>query len=56
MKDVCLSNSIIHMKEVGGSEKIRPYWSHYMNDSDGVIFVLDGTDVGSEKMAELRCV
>ena len=30
--------------DVGGQDKIRPLWRHYLNDNDGLIFVVDSTD------------
>jgi len=51
MKDVSLTNAILHIKEVGGSESIRRYWHHYFSGSEGLIFVVDG----SSSDAELEC-
>jgi small GTP-binding protein len=33
--------------DVGGSEVIRPVWSHYLNDITHFIFVVDSADDGS---------
>lgn len=30
--------------DIGGQEKIRPLWSHYAEDNDAVIFVIDSAD------------
>ncbi|CAG9319160.1 unnamed protein product [Blepharisma stoltei] len=30
--------------DVGGDQKIRPLWRHYYQGTDGLIFVIDGTD------------
>lgn len=50
MKDVLLETSVLHVKELGGSEKIRPYWAHYMDNSEGVIYVIDGTKIDDETL------
>ena len=34
------------MWDVGGQEKIRPLWRHYVCGADGLIFVVDSSDVG----------
>jgi len=54
IKDVNLPNSMIHMKEVGGSDKIRPYWFHYTDKAEGVIFVIDGSDLEIDKLKEIK--
>ena len=43
IKDVALKNYILHCKELGGSDMIRQYWSHYYDEVDGVLFVIDGS-------------
>lgn len=43
VKDVILSDCILNVKEIGGSEKIRKYWRHYYGGAQGVIFMVDGT-------------
>ena len=30
--------------DIGGSEKIRPHWSHFSKDAKGLIFVVDASD------------
>lgn len=52
MKDILLEMSILHVKELGGSEKIQPYWTHYMDNSQGVIYVLDGTKINDNEILE----
>ena len=32
---------------MGGSEAIRPYWSHYIDGSDGLVWVIDASDRAS---------
>ncbi|XP_067936640.1 ADP-ribosylation factor-like protein 15 [Watersipora subatra] len=48
IKDVELTDCILTVKEIGGSEKIRKYWSHYYKGAQGVIFVVDGAGEASE--------
>ena len=31
--------------DVGGQYKIRPLWRHYYQNSDGLLFVIDSTDI-----------
>merc|ERR1712038_1041080 len=31
--------------DIGGQDKIRPLWRHYYNNNDGIIFVVDSTDI-----------
>ena len=30
--------------DVGGQDKIRPLWRHYFQNTQGLIFVVDGND------------
>lgn len=32
------------LQDVGGEEKLRPYWRHYYTGTQGVLFVVDGAD------------
>ena len=34
----------LNLKEVGGGENVRPYWEHYIDKSDGLIWVVDASD------------
>ena len=34
----------MNLKEVGGSAGIRSYWTHYLDNADGLIWVVDSTD------------
>lgn len=56
IKDVCLQTCILHVKEVGGSDKIRPYWEHYMDRTEGVVFVMNGSELGTEKLSQVKDV
>ncbi|KAI5695210.1 ADP-ribosylation factor-like protein 4C [Diaphorina citri] len=38
--------------DVGGQEKLRPLWKSYTRCTDGIIFVIDSTDV--ERMEEVK--
>ena len=38
------NNANLNLKEVGGAEGIRPYWTHYIDSSDGLIWVVDSGD------------
>uniref|UniRef100_A0A9L0IPE7 ADP-ribosylation factor-like protein 15 n=1 Tax=Equus asinus TaxID=9793 RepID=A0A9L0IPE7_EQUAS len=41
IKAVPFQNAILNIKELGGADNIRKYWSRYYQGSQGVIFVLD---------------
>ncbi|XP_066233875.1 ADP-ribosylation factor-like protein 15 isoform X3 [Saccopteryx leptura] len=41
IKAVPFQNAILNVKELGGADHIRKYWSRYYQGSQGVIFVLD---------------
>uniref|UniRef100_A0A3P8WT09 ARF like GTPase 15 n=1 Tax=Cynoglossus semilaevis TaxID=244447 RepID=A0A3P8WT09_CYNSE len=41
IKAVPFPNAILNVKELGGANNIKKYWSHYYQGSQGVIFVLD---------------
>lgn len=37
--------------DIGGMDKMRPLWPRYARDSDGVIFVVDATDIPRMRLA-----
>eukprot|EP00118_Oscarella_pearsei_P026903 m.942 g.942 ORF g.942 m.942 type:complete len:203 (+) comp5255_c0_seq1:131-739(+) len=41
IKAVGISGAVLNIQELGGSEAVRPYWSHYYGDKQGIIFVVD---------------
>ncbi|XP_072427723.1 ADP-ribosylation factor-like protein 15 isoform X2 [Chiloscyllium punctatum] len=41
IKAVPFQNAILNVKELGGADNIRKYWSRYYQGSQGVVFVLD---------------
>lgn len=53
LKDISLDGYVLHVKEIGGSEKVRSYWKHYLDNVDGVVFVIDINDVNDEQKLEL---
>lgn len=50
LKDIPLEHTIMQVKELGGSKKIRPYWNHYMDDTNGVIFIISIKDISDRKL------
>ena len=40
------NNKIINCVEVSGLKRYRKVWKNFYNEVDGIIFVIDGTDVG----------
>ncbi|KAG9261693.1 ADP-ribosylation factor-like protein 15 [Astyanax mexicanus] len=53
IKAVPFPNAVLNVKELGGSDNIKKYWSRYYQGSQGVVFVLDST-VSDEEMAACR--
>ena len=43
---VNFNNKIINCVEVSGLKRYRKVWKNFYNEVDGIIFVIDGTDVG----------
>uniref|UniRef100_A0A3B3REZ4 ADP-ribosylation factor-like protein 15 n=1 Tax=Paramormyrops kingsleyae TaxID=1676925 RepID=A0A3B3REZ4_9TELE len=41
IKAVPFHNAVLNVKELGGADNIKKYWSRYYQGSQGVIFVLD---------------
>uniref|UniRef100_A0A8C5XIB7 ADP-ribosylation factor 4 n=1 Tax=Microcebus murinus TaxID=30608 RepID=A0A8C5XIB7_MICMU len=39
-----LNNICFTVRDVGGQAKIRPLWRHYFQNTQGLIFVVDGYD------------
>ena len=37
-------SSTLNLKEVGGAAAIRPYWTHYIDNAQGLIWVVDSSD------------
>ncbi|KAJ8285365.1 hypothetical protein GJAV_G00026000 [Gymnothorax javanicus] len=51
IKAVPFQNAILNVKELGGADNIKKYWSRYYQGSQGVVFVLDSAS--SEEDLEL---
>lgn len=43
VKAVQLPSAILNVKELGGGDSVRKYWSHYFEGAEGVIFVVDSS-------------
>ncbi|XP_036792415.1 ADP-ribosylation factor-like protein 15a isoform X2 [Oncorhynchus mykiss] len=48
IKAVPFPNAILNVKELGGAENIKKYWSRYYQGSQGVVFVLDSASSDEE--------
>ncbi|XP_044537090.1 ADP-ribosylation factor-like protein 15 [Gracilinanus agilis] len=48
IKAVPLQGAIMNIKELGGADNIRKYWSRYYQGSQGVIFVIDSASSEEE--------
>ncbi|KAL4617493.1 ADP-ribosylation factor-like protein 15 [Arapaima gigas] len=55
IKAVPFQNAILNVKELGGADTIKKYWSRYYQGSQGVIFVKGGaTSESSDKLTRLE--
>ncbi|XP_047005686.1 ADP-ribosylation factor-like protein 15a isoform X2 [Ictalurus punctatus] len=53
IKAVAFPKAVLNVKELGGADNIKKYWSRYYQGSQGVVFILDST-VSDEKMEACR--
>ncbi|XP_074600006.1 ADP-ribosylation factor-like protein 15 [Brevipalpus obovatus] len=44
IKTLPLKNTVISIKELGGSGSVRPFWDHYFGGKNGILFVVNATD------------
>lgn len=44
IKTLPINNTIISIKELGGSFHMRSFWDHYFEDKHGILFVVNTTD------------
>ncbi|KAI7812585.1 ADP-ribosylation factor-like 15a [Triplophysa rosa] len=51
IKAVGFENAILNVKELGGAETIKKYWSRYYQGSQGVVFVLNSAASDDEMKA-----
>ncbi|XP_056601846.1 ADP-ribosylation factor-like protein 15a [Triplophysa dalaica] len=51
IKAVGFENAILNIKELGGAETIKKYWSRYYQGSQGVVFVLNSAASDDEMKA-----
>ena len=49
---ITYNNKIINCVEVSGLKRYRKVWKNFYNEVDGIIFVIDGTDVGRMKVVK----
>lgn len=45
IEEVVVGNLAIKMWDLGGQERLRTLWPHYFGQSDGVVFVVDSSDI-----------
>lgn len=45
MKSVKTQDFKLNMWDIGGQKTIRPYWKHYFDNTDALVFVVDAADV-----------
>jgi hypothetical protein len=51
---LCWGPLRMHLQDVGGEEKLRPYWRHYYTGTQGVVFVVDASDRERLSLAALE--
>ena len=44
---------IFQVWDIGGQNSVRPYWRHYYTGTQGVIFVVDASEQGQARLAEV---
>ena len=49
---ITFNNKIINCVEVSGLKRYRKVWKNFYNEVDGIIFVIDGTDVGRMRVVK----
>jgi ADP-ribosylation factor-like protein 2 len=49
---ITYNNKIINCVEVSGLKRYRKVWKNFYNEVDGIIFEIDGTDVGRMKVVK----
>lgn len=45
VEEVAVGNLSIKMWDIGGQERLRALWPHYFGQTDGVVFVVDSSDI-----------
>ncbi|XP_014240337.1 ADP-ribosylation factor-like protein 2 [Cimex lectularius] len=45
IKTVCYGEYKLNLWDVGGQKSLRSYWKNYFEQTDGVIWVVDSTDI-----------
>lgn len=44
IKTLPIKNTVISIKELGGSCHVRSFWDHYFENKNGILFVVNTTD------------
>ncbi|KAI0986413.1 hypothetical protein GJ496_006681 [Pomphorhynchus laevis] len=45
IQTVLLDGLKLNIWDIGGQKSLRPYWSNYFDETDGIVYVVDSTDV-----------
>eukprot|EP00434_Breviolum_minutum_P004564 symbB.v1.2.004027.t1/scaffold227.1/size261201/13 len=58
IKSIVQDGFKLNVWDIGGQEAIRPYWSNYFENTDGLVYVVDSSDVRrlEESSRELRAL
>ena len=52
VEELTYNDISFHMWDIGGQTKIRQLWSHYYDNLDGIMFMIDSNDVS--RMEEVQ--
>ena len=44
---------VFQVWDIGGKNSVRPYWRHYYTGTQGIIFVVDASEQGQTRLAEV---
>ena len=44
IKNYEMGNNILHVWDIGGQKALRNYWPTFVDDAEGIIFVIDSAD------------
>lgn len=47
IKTLPVKDTVLNIKELGGSENVRPFWNRYFSGQHGILFVIDSSEEDS---------
>ncbi|RWS21462.1 ADP ribosylation factor-like protein 1 [Leptotrombidium deliense] len=55
MKTLPVKNAVLSIKELGGSCSVQPFWDHYFENKNGIVYVVDASS-SDEQLISARNV